>query len=105
MKNNCKYCGNKTNNPKFCNKSCAASYNNKHRTHSEDTKRKISKSVKKYINKNGPLSEGRNLSKWETLTCPTCGKEKQVLKCYNRKICSKSCIRLNSKQKKMHIGL
>jgi len=26
---NCNHCGNKTNNPKFCSKSCAAIYNNK----------------------------------------------------------------------------
>jgi len=34
---------------KFCSRSCSASYNNKKRKHSEESKRKISESVKKFL--------------------------------------------------------
>ena len=39
-------------NPKFCSSSCSASYNNKKRERSEETKGKISDSVKKYYKEN-----------------------------------------------------
>lgn len=41
----CKNCQTDTSNPMFCSKSCSASYNNKHRTHSESTKKKVSEKL------------------------------------------------------------
>lgn len=45
--NVCVKCGNKTNNPKFCSKSCSASFNNKKRIRTKESKRKTSESLKK----------------------------------------------------------
>lgn len=42
---NCLNCNKETNNPKFCSKSCSASFSNKRRKHSIETKRKISSSL------------------------------------------------------------
>ena len=39
---NCIYCGKETINPRFCNKSCAAKYNNAHRSVESRKKQKIS---------------------------------------------------------------
>jgi hypothetical protein len=52
----CLECNNiiKTGN-KFCSKSCSASYSNKRRKHSKETKRKISKSLKGQRNGNAEL--------------------------------------------------
>jgi hypothetical protein len=47
-KRKCLNCGEETINDKFCSKSCAASFNNKNRKYSVETKEKISKSVKLY---------------------------------------------------------
>jgi len=47
----CLFCDKVIDNPKFCNHSCAASYNNNLRGkqfHSEETKRKISESISSY---------------------------------------------------------
>ena len=46
----CLYCGSEIigdYRKKFCNKSCAAKYNNKGRIHSEETKRKIAETLSK----------------------------------------------------------
>lgn len=43
----CLNCGNECSNPKFCNSSCAAKYNNKNRKLNVDSKEKISKSLTK----------------------------------------------------------
>lgn len=47
----CPECGEFHTNPKFCTQSCSASYNNKLRTHSEETRKKISQSVKSHYEK------------------------------------------------------
>jgi hypothetical protein len=44
--NKCENCGEDTKNPKFCSRSCSASYNNKNRKHSQETKDKIGRSLK-----------------------------------------------------------
>lgn len=41
----CKNCHKETNNPNFCNRSCSASYNNKQRQVSSETKQKISEKL------------------------------------------------------------
>lgn len=46
--NKCLQCGKETTNKKFCSSSCAATYNNSRRHLSEETKSKISNSIKKY---------------------------------------------------------
>lgn len=50
--NNCKYCGKITKNPKFCDSSCAATYNNVGRIRTIESRNKTGESVRKYINKN-----------------------------------------------------
>jgi hypothetical protein len=67
----------------FCNRSCAATYNNTRRTHSDDTKIKIKKSVNEYIKSNCTSN-----NKYETVTsklkiCTVCGinKTRQLI-CY-----------------------
>lgn len=59
---NCLKCGKETTNPKFCSKSCAASYNNKRRNYTLETKRKISKSL-----------GGKGIAR-EDRICKVCGK-------------------------------
>lgn len=44
--NLCLNCGKETTNPKFCSKSCAACYNNKRRTRTNESKQKISELMK-----------------------------------------------------------
>ncbi len=61
--NKCKKCGTQTINPKFCSRSCSASYNTKGRKHLTSTRRKISKA----LGGSGILIE-------ETF-CPKCGKQ------------------------------
>lgn len=44
---NCKHCNSKiSENKKFCNRSCAATYNNTHRIVSDETKKKLSETMK-----------------------------------------------------------
>lgn len=50
MKNTCKNCSIETTNPIFCSKSCSATYNNKYRKLSTDTKNNISKSLTQKFN-------------------------------------------------------
>jgi very-short-patch-repair endonuclease len=70
-KNFCLFCGKELNkqNKKFCNSSCAASFNNKGRKHTKETKEKIClalKKVKKNTYENNSIKEG---------TCVVCGKK------------------------------
>ena len=93
-KNTCKYCGKeipRTN--KFCNNSCAASYNNKKRgARSEETKRKISESVRKYVIKKQKAHENKIVYR----ICENCGMKFEVKRnSKNRlsiaKFCSNNC--------------
>lgn len=77
---------------KFCNSSCAASFNNKGKKHSEETKMKISKT----------FLEKRTLEK--ELTCLRCGKIFKVSLKENgrfsrKKYCSEECRRKSSNEK------
>ncbi|QCW18546.1 hypothetical protein SEPL_523 [Salmonella phage SE_PL] len=45
----CLHCGHDTKNDKFCNRSCSASYNNKNRKLSEETKDKISRKLRNKV--------------------------------------------------------
>jgi len=74
---NCLNCNKETTNPKFCSKSCSASYNNKRRRHTIETKRKISKSL-----------NGNGIAKEEKF-CSICGKQgidgdKYCADCYHK---------------------
>ena len=63
---------------KFCNSSCAAKYNNKRRTHTEQTKLKISHSINNRILKN---------TEYKNYTCNNCSELIQSHKV--RKLCDK----------------
>lgn len=71
--NKCINCGNFTTNKKFCCRSCAVVYNNKHRKHSDKTKQKIGKSVSKSLLLK--YNEERKNNKLDTKICSVCGKE------------------------------
>ena len=82
---NCLNCNENTINPKFCSKSCAASYNNKRRKHTIETKRKISTTL-----------GGKGISREEKF-CSVCGKQgiegdKYCEKCYRKLPPSESTI-------------
>lgn len=62
---------------KFCSSSCSAKYNNKGRKLSEETKQKISETLKKSENNNDKYQ-----------FCLVCGKE---LKNWQTKFCSQNC--------------
>ena len=94
-KNICLQCGKEIvgknkNRKKFCNSSCAATFNNKGRIHSKETKEKISKSRVKTLEKE--------------VVCLCCGK---VFKIYlnengsfsKRKYCSDECRKKSSNEK------
>ena len=55
----CLFCKKKTTNPKFCNRSCSAKYNNKNRNHTETTKLKIKNALKSYYEYNNSHHKGR----------------------------------------------
>lgn len=89
---NCMNCGCPTRNPKFCNRSCAASFNNKGRTHSQETRLKISKSIKE----SEIFKERNNLinpSIPSSLTCPVCKThlESNHVHLAYKKYCSREC--------------
>lgn len=87
---------------KFCSTSCSASYNNKRRSHSKETKIKIGKSVKKV---SSMKLKNKNLSikpiKKETIvivTCPICKSIKKIktsapASIKKIKTCSKKCFK------------
>lgn len=82
----CLFCGKELNkqNKKFCNSSCAASFNNKGRKHTKETKEKIClalKNVKKNIYKNNSIKERE---------CVVCGKKFIIGRTNNGKLSKKS---------------
>ena len=91
---------------RFCSKSCSVSFNNSKRTRTEETKRKISKSVKKYVKENREEVEARHElmrvhphTKIKRASCNCCNKE---FWSYNSKICcSPECARENSTYRKI----
>jgi predicted RNA-binding Zn-ribbon protein involved in translation (DUF1610 family) len=94
--NKCLYCGNEITGKdrfrnKFCNSSCAASYNNTHRKRtSDEVKIKISKALRSKSQTNSKRSD-IYLSDLENNTkriCANCGKE---LAKTQMKFCSQSC--------------
>lgn len=97
----CLYCGEeiKGENKKFCNSSCAASYNNKNRKVSEEQKRKTSESLKEHFKQHGypkhnniPRITNKNGKTFATFlcVCKECGKE-FYSRVRTRKYCSRSC--------------
>lgn len=84
----CLFCGKEiSNSKKFCDSSCAASFNNKKRTHSNETKNKISNSLKHTLNKQSEIKERE---------CIICGKHfipQRTTKGYisHSNTCSKEC--------------
>ena len=105
--NYCLYCGNiilyDRRNGKFCNNSCAASYNNKRRKHSDETKKKISESINKSekfrIALKQKIFEYDFEKNAKIRKCVYCGKEYEVPKLKNgsyseAKTCSKECNKL-----------
>lgn len=86
--NYCNYCGKPLDYNhrcgKFCNSSCAASFNNKNRKHTEKSKQKASLSLKKYYKDDvSSEKEVKNKIKY----CKYCGAEKG--KCKDLYVCSK----------------
>lgn len=82
----------------FCSKSCAASYNNKNRTLSKETREKIANSViKKY--------ENSNVLK---RVCKVCGKEyrhiKSVYPGSTKMVCSEECKEKLKKERKKYLS-
>ena len=96
--NKCLFCGKKLEGKsrftkKFCNSSCAASYNNKLRGPvSEETKQKTSNSLKLYNTSKGKLDNDREH------VCLTCGKTFRSKK-KNIKYCSVECAHNNNEYK------
>ena len=90
----------------FCSKSCAASYNNSKKSHSELTKKKISESLKSSQiaeqHRNKIYSKhGEKKSK----TCPVCSsvfsfRGKRTKQIY----CSRNCYRIDSKHQYRKVG-
>lgn len=88
----CLFCGKELNtkNKKFCNSSCAASFNNKGRKHTKETKEKIClalKNVKKTIYKKNSIKE---------VECVVCGKKFIIGRTNNGRLskkttCSSEC--------------
>lgn len=80
----CLYCNTKTNNPKFCSKSCSASYNGSKRApRSPESRAKTSISVR---------SRPKNIIKFTPISmCCTCEKWFQRMPGCFPKTCSKKC--------------
>ena len=101
-KKHCISCGKELKNSqkKFCSSSCAATYNNKHRgNHSDETKKKISESVKKYIDSNPRRNKnGEETKALYEKVCQTCGKT-FFSKHKNVKFCSHKCVCNNEEVK------
>lgn len=90
----CKFCGKvlpfEKRFNKFCNQHCAVSFNNKNRTQTLETRKKISKSLHKYL---GEIKKDKD---YHTKICCICGKrfstEKPLTKrLTKRKTCSEEC--------------
>jgi len=80
----------------FCSMSCSATFYNKLRIHSsEETKKKIADSVKKYYQEH-PIGNSKKVKK----ICPICNKEFYVPQCGRNQIyCSKQCYLIDSEHK------
>lgn len=79
---------------KFCSSSCAATYNNKHRTLSEEAKENIRNAARETAKKN--FKKHKEITYIHKI-CPTCGKEFIVISGKKNQIyCSKQCVH-NSK--------
>ena len=108
--NKCKQCGKNITNPKFCNNSCAATYNNKNRgKRSEESKQKTRNSMltservkealkrrrKRYINgeRRSSSLKGKEISKRIIWECPVCQKKLRLTEqqASKRKYCSGTC--------------
>ena len=90
---------------KFCNSSCAAKYNNRRRTLSEEKKRKISESVRKhwelFPENRADVIKGwhkENYLERHTFTCKNCGKI-FFSKNLHAKFCCPKCARDNEDTK------
>ena len=90
---------------KFCSSSCAATYNNKQRKHSEETKKKISESLIKSMGNGNPRKKrGQKLSATYRHICVICGKEffstrKHTTHCSRQCVGQDSIINANLKEK------
>ena len=76
----CLYCNKETSNPKFCNTSCSASYNNYHRT-----SRTIESRIKSSI------SCSKNKIKPDHKTCEICGIKFYKFQSKGKKYCTQKC--------------
>ena len=90
----CKNCGKEIpKKRKFCSASCSATFNNKQRgKHSEETKKKISESLKGI----GAITD------YIEKTCPTCGNTFSLINISNknrRNYCSSECRKIGSSKK------
>lgn len=83
----CLFCKTTTTNPKFCSRSCSASYNNTGRIRTQDTKNKISIRIKEYV-QNNPHP---NAAKVVKRICEYCDKDFFVMSTSKRKTCSREC--------------
>lgn len=98
-KTKCKNCGKnfealKSDNRKFCNKSCSVSYNNKRRIITDDHRNNTSKSLRSYINKNGKFGAQIKQKNGWYKECPICDGEFYVTESTKDKIyCCRECYR------------
>lgn len=83
----CINCSSETSNPRFCSRSCSASYNNKRRVLSLETRMKISSGVAKKINPSTNIGYGH---------CSTCN-ELFITRIRRKKYCSRVCSRLRKR--------
>lgn len=116
--NICLQCSCDTINPKFCSSSCAAIYNNKNRKRTQESKEKVSNTLKQYNKDNKEkIDENRKIRVMSPYTkvnkvcyftfCQTCGSTIRFSK--RRKTCSKICLKeyLSKVQKALertHVG-
>jgi len=116
----CKYCGKEIINPKFCNNSCAAKYNNKKRGKRSDiTKKKISESLtgrisgkkKEYVEKICPVCKIKfyvnknNKQKMKRIYCSkNCKNKCPILKEKYSEMAKKRCSTLEEKNRMREIG-
>jgi very-short-patch-repair endonuclease len=80
----CLNCGIETTNPKFCSRSCSASYTNKGKRKSLETKEKIKQKILSLPKTKKPKSK-------RLYSCVICGKEHNK---WGVKTCSKTCFSL-----------
>lgn len=106
--NICLYCKKETLNPKFCNNSCSASYNNKKRKRTQESKTKISKIMKQYSIDNPEKYKNNKISKICYITfCKICNKVIRNTK--TKKTCSSDCLhkylsKVQKDNKRTHVG-